>query len=158
MKLFLTPIILLAIYFANSSEINSKLPESACEIFSEVFKKEPWIKTVAIVKFKNNFDASVIDDLVKCLPIDITVVLIDVDKFKVDRRNIRKSHYVILLLDDINDLGQKVIIKCDLDFYFLLANKNLLAESSDHGQISDKSLISICLSRVLEVFIKDKSS
>jgi hypothetical protein len=100
MKLVLLPLIFFAIYFANCSEFPSKLHESACKIVSEVHKKEVWMKTIAIVKFERNFDEKLIDNLIKCLPMEIAVIQIDMNTFDISSSRGHKVDMVVIIVND----------------------------------------------------------
>lgn len=102
MKLKLLPLIFLAIYFANSSEFSSKIPQSACKIVSDVIEKENWMKTIAIMEFDDNFDEKLIDKIAKCLPSKITVVMIDATTNNSNLPTIHNVDYVITVIDEFN--------------------------------------------------------
>lgn len=103
------PLIFFAIYFANSLEPPSKLAESACKIVGDVLKKENWMKTIAIVKFENNFNEKVINSLIKCLPMEITVVLINVKNFNMNSVRIHQVAMVVMIVESYEELTNKVI-------------------------------------------------
>lgn len=100
MKLFLLPLILVAIYFANSSQFPSKLSSSACKIVNQVLEKENWMKTIAILKFTNKLDSEDFDNIAKCLTAKITVVLIDMRRFDSDTIvSLQNPTFVVMIID-----------------------------------------------------------
>lgn len=104
MKLIFLRLILFAVYFSNSSQFPSKIPESACKIISEVLEKENWMKTVAIVKFSHSFDDEVIDNLMKCLTVEITVVLIDIGSFNSEGLSLQNPTFIVIIIDKPTEL------------------------------------------------------
>lgn len=96
--------IFLLIHFINSSN----LAEIACKIISEVFKKEIWMKTIAIVKFENNFDDDVVASLQKCLPMEISTLLIDIKSFNLNMQRIHSPSMIVMIVDDLNLMDKNV--------------------------------------------------
>lgn len=98
MKLKFLFLIFLELISGNSS----KLPQSACKIVGDVIEKENWMKTIAILHFNDKYDAEVIDNFAKCLPSDITVVMIDAMTYNFNLPTTHNVDYVIILADEMN--------------------------------------------------------
>lgn len=102
MKLKLLPLIILGIYYANTSQNLQNLSQSACKIVEDVHKKESWTKTIAIVNFEKGFEKSEIDNLIKCLPAEVTVVMIDAMSYNLNMKTIHNVDYVIIIVDEFD--------------------------------------------------------
>jgi hypothetical protein len=120
MKLKLLPLILLGIYWVNTAESYQNLPESACKIASEVIKKEPWMKTLAIVNFEKNYDEKSIDNLAECLQLEITVVMIDAIDYNLMMTTNYHADFVVLFVDDFN--AESKVVRKLKTFLILISN------------------------------------
>lgn len=89
--------------FANLKESGQKLPQSACKIVENVFEKEIWMKTIAIVKFEIS-DEKLIDNFVKCLPSEIAVVSIDAKSFNMNSVRIHKASFVVIFANAMDGI------------------------------------------------------
>jgi hypothetical protein len=125
MRLKLLPLILLGIYFANSSQFHPNLPLKACQIVREILINEFNTKTIAIVKMERKFDGNVIDELMKCLPREVTVVVIDILSYNLDSENIKHNPTLNVLLVDV------------------FANENMVREGIEARDGRDKTLLNL---------------
>jgi hypothetical protein len=87
---------------------SSKLLETACKVVSEVHRKENWMKTIALVKFKNNFEDDVAEKLQKCLPMEISTLLIDMKSFNMSTQRTHSPTMAVLLVDDMEEMEKEV--------------------------------------------------
>lgn len=98
-----------ALFHLNCPQETSKLPVVACKIVSDVLKKEIWMKTIAIVNFKNNFEDDVVESLQKCLPMEISTLLIDMKNFNIRKtQRIHSPTMAVIIVDDMEDLTRRV--------------------------------------------------
>jgi hypothetical protein len=72
-------------------------------------KKEFWIKTIAIVEFQNNFQNDVMENLLKCLPMEISTLLLNVSgKFDLTQKWNHNPSMVVMIVDKLKTLTQDV--------------------------------------------------
>lgn len=80
------------------------------------------MKTIAVVKFKNNFGDELIDNLMKCLPIDITVVSIDVKTFNWQSSRTHKASFVVIITDNLDEYVSysKAFLKIIIFYFYIV--------------------------------------
>lgn len=81
------------------------MPESSCKVVSEMIRREPWIKTVAIVIFENDFETDVVNDLLQCMPPEISHLVLDLKIVRdtdAENWNIHNPNFVIIIADELN--------------------------------------------------------
>ena len=81
------------------------MPESSCKVVSEMIRREPWIKTLAIVIFKNYFESDIVNNLLQCMPPEISNLVLDlkiVSDTDAVNWNIHNPQFVIIIADELN--------------------------------------------------------
>ncbi|CAG9810176.1 unnamed protein product [Chironomus riparius] len=78
----------------------SKLPKFICNVIKSAKREDLGLKIVTFVTTENKLEHSMIDDVIRCMPMDITTTLIDLrlSEGKIDS----KAQIVVLLADQIN--------------------------------------------------------
>lgn len=84
---------------------NSNLPKFVCEIVKNVAYTDRSVKTIAMAIFNNNFDKAKIDEILKCLPKRLTLIIQDFQSEKLITSLNKKTSIVIMIADEINTVS-----------------------------------------------------
>lgn len=100
----------------------SKLP-FVCEIVKDAVLKDQGINTVSVAIFDHNIDAAVIDEIMKCIPKRLSIMVTDFRKKELPTANNEKSSIVIMVADTFDMVYNSVMLKKYLKMYlFLIPN------------------------------------
>ena len=81
----------------------SKLPKLICNVIKSAKREDSGLKTVTFVTTENKLEHSMIDDVIRCMPMEISTTLIDlrVAESKMDV----KAQLVVMLGDQIDGVS-----------------------------------------------------
>ena len=95
----------------NASEISkniytgqdSKLPKLICDAVKGTFSEDQQISTVSMAIFNNNFESSLVDETLKCMPKRLSATITD---FRSEQHkhefSDRKASIVVMIADEID--------------------------------------------------------
>ncbi|KAG5679860.1 hypothetical protein PVAND_009397 [Polypedilum vanderplanki] len=120
---------LLFISILRISSDDQKLDVFACKFLKDAKLKSSDVKVVKIAVFKNSFPSSLIDNILKCIPSEISTFVIDFSTEKSMKLQLEKSSIVVMIADDINYLQLYEALKSSIlnhmaKFLILTSSKN----------------------------------
>lgn len=94
----------IAVIFLFFSNFRCEILESSCYITNALISENRWIKTIGIIKFENNFQSDIVGDYRKCLPEDISTILMDLKWTEIENVknwNIFNPSLIVIVADHI---------------------------------------------------------
>lgn len=82
------------------------LPKHACEILSDLRDKNDGMKTIALIKGESQLDTRLFsDEFLKCLPMEISIVIGNDTSEEFYHQNQHKHAAVVIMADDIDKVS-----------------------------------------------------
>lgn len=104
-----------------------KLSARACLLVKNVLKNEPWMKTISVVEFQADAKNDMTENLHKCLPIDVTKVLMEVkDKKRFDDMRIHSPGLNVLIFNRIHTNHELKLKMYRVSFPFIITLNSIL--------------------------------
>ncbi|KAL7011148.1 hypothetical protein ACKWTF_014121 [Chironomus riparius] len=86
-----------------ASQQSSKLPKFICNVIKSAKREDSGLEIVAFVTTENKLEHSMIDDVMRCMPMDIATTLIDL-RMTEGKMDI-KAQLVVILSDQIDEVS-----------------------------------------------------
>lgn len=82
------------------------LPQYTCNIISDLREKNDGMKTTALIKGDSQLDSTFTDELLQCMPMEISVVSINGDKnLKILAGNSHQYSAVVMIADKVDEVS-----------------------------------------------------
>jgi hypothetical protein len=91
-----------AFFYVICSENFSNLAQSACKVVKSALEKDSWIKTIAVLEMRRSTQGYLINDLLHCMPINISITLMNTElSLNLNQERIHNPTFTVMLVDGI---------------------------------------------------------